>query len=78
MKNLKQPVAGSPQPIFIAGVRYESIFSASIDTDISSVWIFKMLKASGGFPVLIKRQMVATEWWVHQRVKDCMRSKNEC
>jgi hypothetical protein len=65
----KPPVAGSPQPLFIAGIRYKSIFEAAIETNISSVWIFKMLKASGGFPVLIKRRMVATERWVRGRVK---------
>jgi hypothetical protein len=39
-----------------------------IETDISGVWIWKMLKASGGFPVVIKRQMVTTERWVKYRV----------
>jgi hypothetical protein len=60
---------GSPQPIFIAGIRYKSIFEAQIETDISGVWIWKMLKASGGFPVVIKRQMVATENWIKRRIK---------
>jgi hypothetical protein len=59
---------GQPQPVFVAGVRYRSIFEASIETDISATWISLMLKASGGFPVLIKRHMVAPEQWVHSRV----------
>lgn len=59
---------GTPQPVFIAGIRYKSIFEAMIETDISGVWMWKMLKASGGFPVVIKRQMVATERWVKRRV----------
>jgi hypothetical protein len=63
------PVPGSPYPVFVAGIRYRSVFEASIETDISGVWIWKTLKASDGFPVLIKRQMVATEQWVHGRVK---------
>lgn len=65
----RTPVSGAPQPIFIAGIRYKSIFEAQIETDISGVWIWKMLKASGGFPVVIKRQMVATECWIKRRIK---------
>lgn len=64
----KQPVAGVPQPVFVAGVRYKSMFAAAIETEISHVWICKMLKASRGYPVLIKRQMVATERWARARV----------
>jgi len=62
------PAPGAPYPIFIAGIRYKSIFEASIEAEISSGWIWKMLKASGEFPVLIKRQMVATEHWVRTRI----------
>jgi hypothetical protein len=62
---LKQKI----QTAFPFRIRYKSIFEASIETDISSVWIFKTLKASGGFPVMIKRQMVATEHWVRGRVR---------
>jgi hypothetical protein len=63
-------VAGAPQPVFIAGIRYKSIFEAMIETDISAVWIWKMLKASGGFPVVIKQQMVATEHWIKHRINN--------
>ena len=45
------------------------MFAAQIETDISGVWMWKMLKASGDFPVVIKRQMVATERWVKRRIK---------
>jgi hypothetical protein len=62
--------AGLPQPIFVGGVRYGSIFEAAFESDISSVWISKMLKASGGFPVLIRRHMIATDRWVNQRVNN--------
>jgi hypothetical protein len=61
---------GTAQPIFVAGVRYKSIFEAWIETGISNVWIWKMLKASGGFPVVIRRQMVAPEHWVKRRVNN--------
>jgi hypothetical protein len=66
---MKESAAGCACPLFVAGVRYKSIFEASIETDISSVWIFKTLRLSGGFPVLIKRHMVATEHWVNSRVQ---------
>jgi hypothetical protein len=72
MEKITAPVNGSAQPIFIAGVRYKSMFLAAIETDISTVWIYKMLKASRGFPVLIKRHMVATERWVQERVASFM------
>jgi hypothetical protein len=72
-----QPIAGLPQPIFVAGIRYRSIFEAAIETDISSVWICKMLKASGGFPVLIKRTMVVTERWIYQRLQMTTAAGNE-
>ncbi|MDR0663655.1 MAG: hypothetical protein LBF80_06220 [Spirochaetaceae bacterium] len=44
------------------------MFAAAIETEISHVWMYKMFKSSGGYPVLIKRQMVATESWVRARV----------
>jgi hypothetical protein len=62
-------VSGLPQPVYIAGIRYRSMFNAALESGISSVWIWKMLKVSDGFPVLIKRRMVATESWVRGRVR---------
>jgi|LSQA01.1.fsa_nt_gi hypothetical protein len=68
MKSLEPFPKGAAQPVFVAGIRYRSIFEAAIETDISATWISLMLKASGGFPVLIKRHMVAPEQWVHSRI----------
>jgi hypothetical protein len=60
-------MAGRPFPVFIAGIRYRSVFAASVEAGISEVWILKTLKSSGGFPVVIKRLMVATEKWARER-----------
>jgi hypothetical protein len=67
---MKGKKTGAAQPIFVAGVRYKSIFEAMVETGISNVWMWKMLKASGGYPVSIRRNIVATERWVKYRVKN--------
>ena len=64
----EQCAAGVARPVFIGGVRYHSVFEAAFETDISTVWISKKLKASCGYPVLIKRHMVVTENWGLQRI----------
>jgi hypothetical protein len=70
MKSCGALPAGTARPVFVAGVRYKSIFEAWIETGISNVWIWKMLKASDGFPVVIRRQMVAPEHRVKRRVNN--------
>jgi hypothetical protein len=65
---IPEAIAGSPDPIYVGGIRFKSTFVAGIENDISPVWIFKMLKASNGYPVLIKHTMVATERWVKSRI----------
>ena len=56
--------AGSPCPVYAGGIRYRSIFEASIETGISYPGIFMRLKASGGAPVLIRGLAVVEEAWV--------------
>jgi hypothetical protein len=56
--------AGSPCPVYAGGIKYQSIFEASIETGISYPGIFKRLKASGGAPVLIRGLAVVEASWV--------------
>ncbi|GHV90412.1 hypothetical protein AGMMS50268_09150 [Spirochaetia bacterium] len=56
--------AGSPCPVYAGGIKYRSIFEASIETGISYPGIFKRLKASQGAPVLIRGLAVVEEAWV--------------
>jgi hypothetical protein len=59
---------GSPCPVFVAGVRYGSIFEAAWETDISQVWLTNSIKKSDGSPVIVKNQCVVTEFWVRARM----------
>jgi hypothetical protein len=56
--------AGSPCPVYAGGIKYQSIFEASIETGISYPGIFKRLKDSGGSPVLIRGLAVVEAAWV--------------
>jgi hypothetical protein len=60
-------VPGSPRPVFVAGVRYRSIFEAAWETGISQVWLNNSIKKSDGAPVVVKNQCVVTEFWARAR-----------
>jgi len=60
---------GIPAPVYVSGIKYPSLFSASIETAISNVSFFKAFKKSGGEPCKIKRNIVVLESWVENRVK---------
>jgi len=67
-KNLGLPCRG-PKPVFVAGFRYGQI-SQIIYPDgegISAVSIWKALKKSEGFPVIVRKALVATENWIVDR-----------
>jgi len=58
-----------PVPLFVAGIYYPQI-SMVADVDgggISAVSIWKALKKSRGFPVIVRKALVATERWVVNR-----------
>ena len=61
---------GIPAPVFVSGIKYPSIFAASVETAISNVSFFKAFKKSGGEPCKIKRNVVVLEAWVVERVCD--------
>jgi len=61
---------GKPNPIFIAGIKYESLFDACYNNFISSYpALYRALKKSGGEPCKIKRNIVVLEAWVLKRVQ---------
>ena len=60
---------GVSAPVFVSGIKYPSLFAASIETSISNVSFFKALKKSGGEPCKIKRNIVVLESWVINRVE---------
>jgi hypothetical protein len=54
-------------PVFIAGIRYPSLFDADLDSGIRAVSIWKRMKRSGGGPVQIRKALVVMEAWVTNR-----------
>ena len=60
---------GVSAPVYVSGIKYPSLFAASIETAISNVSFFKALKKSGGEPCKIKRNIVVLESWVLNRVQ---------
>jgi hypothetical protein len=61
---------GSRCPVFVAGIKYRSIFEAALQTEISQFWLTKSIKRNNGAPGVVKNQMVITEFWVMERVKE--------
>ncbi|MEL5718727.1 hypothetical protein [Treponema pedis] len=56
--------SGKKEPIFINGFLYSSFFKASIESGLSSVGLWKAFKKSNGYPVSIKKNLIATEAWM--------------
>jgi hypothetical protein len=46
-----------PDPVFVAGIKYPSLFDADLDSGIRSVSIWKALKKSRGYPVQIRKAL---------------------
>ena len=65
--------AGSPCPVYVGGILYRSIFEASIESGISSVWMLNCLKASKGAPVVIRGTAVVERDWVKNTVTSFMK-----
>jgi hypothetical protein len=60
-------------PVFIAGIKYSSLFEADLDSGIRAVSIWKGLKRSGGGPVQIRKALVVMEAWVTFRAAGIQR-----
>jgi hypothetical protein len=54
--------------VFIAGIKYPSLFDADLDSGVRSVSIWKAMKKSGGYPVQIREALVVLESWVYTRI----------
>jgi hypothetical protein len=59
----------NPASVYIAGIKYRSLFDADLDSGIRSVSIWKALKRNGGGPVMIRGELVVLETWVNTRIK---------
>jgi hypothetical protein len=53
--------------VFVAGIRYRSIFEAASGTAKSTFWLVKSLQKNSGGPVVVKNQIVVTAFWVRER-----------
>ena len=62
----KTDTPANGRQIYINGIRYRSVFSAAIDTDVSAVGLYKLLASSGGAPVTRRnnQQVVVSEDWI--------------
>jgi hypothetical protein len=68
---MKTAVYGKPgfsYPVFIAGMKYDSLFSAYIETGISQTSLSIALKKKSGGPCKVKRNIVVLESWVLSRL----------
>ncbi|WP_444818592.1 hypothetical protein E4N82_10105 [Treponema denticola] len=59
--------SGKKEPVFINGFLYYSFFTASVESGLSSVGLWKALKKSDGLPVPVKKNLIATEAWTLNR-----------
>ena len=59
--------AGRPLPVFIAGIRYRSIFEAANETQLSFRWLYKSIEKNHGAPAVIKSQFIVADFWVRER-----------
>jgi hypothetical protein len=63
------PQPGKSRPVFIAGIKYVSIFQASMYTDITYPALFKALKKHNGGPCIIRKNFTVLESWVNTRIE---------
>ena len=66
---------GSPYSVFIAGIKYSSLFAAAeanSEGEKRAFWQTSLslaLKRSGGGPCVVKRNVVVLEKWVSDRLE---------
>jgi len=63
---MRTRISGSPCPVYVGGILYNSMFEASIESGISTVWMQNRLKVSNGAPVFIRGTAVVERAWVLQ------------
>jgi len=62
-------IAGSRCPVYMAGIKYNSISAAADEADISQRWLHVLVKENNGAPIVIKNQFIVTDFWVRSRIK---------
>ena len=62
-------IPGSPCPVYIAGILYPSIFKAADETAITQRWLNVLIKENDGAPIVIKNQVIVTDFWVRARLE---------
>jgi hypothetical protein len=60
--------AGSPCPVFVAGIEYRSILEAGEETGLAPAWLVKVIKKNGGGPVVIKGRVIVIKHWIQERM----------
>jgi hypothetical protein len=60
---------GIPAPVFIAGIKYPSLFIAGIESGISETSLSKGIRRNGWEPCKIKNTFVVLEAWVNVRLE---------
>jgi hypothetical protein len=71
--DMRAAVYGKPglsYPVFIAGIKYNSLFLAYTETGISQTSLSLALKKKSGGPCKVKRNIVVLESWVLSRLGD--------
>lgn len=61
---------GSAYPVYIDGIRYVSMFQASIDTGISYKHLYYRIRDNDGKPISVKGMTVCDEEWVKQNPEE--------
>lgn len=63
-------IAGSAYPVYVDGVRYVSMFQASIDSGISYKTLYFKIRDNEGKPVVVKGLTLCDEEWVKQNPEE--------
>lgn len=61
---------GSAYPVYIDGIRYVSMFQASIDTGISYKYLYYKIRDNDGGPVVVKGMTLCDEEWTKQNPEE--------
>lgn len=61
---------GSAYPVYVDGIRYASMFQASIDTGISYKTLYFRIRDNEGRPVVVKGMTLCDEEWTKQNPKE--------
>jgi len=62
--------AGGRCPVFMGGIKYPTISSAAAEMGSFPYWLITALRKNDGGPVVVKKQVVVTDFWVRRRVGD--------